>query len=128
MSYAVLAKVANTTVAIICNKRTMTWEEYENNNQEELKHQFETKTGYRVWKKQCKNCGKEFYTMCHFRVYCQSSECLTMAQQKRNEERKQKHYSEHVCSVCSTPFVSKRNDARFCSNACRQKAYRKKSV
>jgi hypothetical protein len=29
-----------------------------------------------------------------------------------------------VCAVCGTEFKDKRKDARFCSNACRQKAHR----
>ena len=93
--------------------------------QETLKYWYENNTGYRVWKKECETCGKTFYTMCNYRRYCHLSDCRSIAEQKRNEERKQKHYSKHICSVCSATFVSKRKDARFCSNACRQKAYRK---
>ena len=104
----------------------MTWEEYESIHQPELKRCYETNTGYRIWKKRCKNCGKEFYTMCHFRVYCQMSECRTETIKKQKEEQKRGHYSEHICPVCSASFISKRKDAGYCSNACRQKAYRVK--
>ena len=95
--------------------------------QKKLKYWYENNVGYHVWKKKCETCGKVFYTICNYRRYCHLSDCRSIAEQKRNEERKQKHYSEHICSVCSTPFVSKRYDARFCSNACRQKAYRNNS-
>ena len=94
-------------------------------DQETLKYWYENNVGYHVWKKKCETCGKVFYTICNYRKYCHLSDCRSIAEQKRKEERKQKHYSEHICSVCSTPFAAKRNDARFCSNACRQKAYRK---
>ena len=93
--------------------------------QETLKYWYENNVGYHVWKKKCETCGKVFYTICNYRKYCHLSDCRSIAKQKRIEEKKQEHHSEHICSVCSASFVSKRNDARFCSNACRQKAYRK---
>ena len=108
-------------------KKELSWAEAESNRQDILKHNYETSTGYRVWKRKCKNCGKEFYTLCYFRKYCHLSDCRSIASKKRNEQRKLEHFSEHTCSVCSGSFVSKRNDAKFCSNACRQKAYRSKA-
>ncbi len=33
-----------------------------------------------------------------------------------------------VCQVCSEAFTASRADARFCSNACRQDAYRKRKM
>ena len=103
------------------------WEEAESNRQDILKHNYETGKGRLIWKRKCKNCGKEFYTICYFRKYCHLSDCRSIASKKRNEQRKLEHFSEHTCSVCSGSFVSKRNDAKFCSNACRQKAYRSKA-
>jgi hypothetical protein len=32
-----------------------------------------------------------------------------------------------VCAICGKKFTPKRQDARFCSNACRQSAYRQRS-
>jgi hypothetical protein len=32
--------------------------------------------------------------------------------------------NEATCRTCGREFVSSRNDAQFCSNACRQKHYR----
>ena len=93
-------------------------------DQEKLKHWYETNTGYTVWKRKCELCGKEFYTISYFRKYCHLSNCRSIAKQKRNEQKKRDHHSEHICSVCGSSFVSKRTDAAFCSNACRQKAYR----
>jgi hypothetical protein len=34
-------------------------------------------------------------------------------------------FMQHRCTVCDQPFVSRR-DAKFCSNACRQFAYRQR--
>lgn len=28
-----------------------------------------------------------------------------------------------ICNYCNTPFVARRNDAKFCSGACKQQAY-----
>jgi hypothetical protein len=35
---------------------------------------------------------------------------------------------ELACRVCGTEFTATRADARYCSNACRQDAYRKRKV
>lgn len=102
------------------------WAECENCNQDRLKKWYDTKTGYRVWKRICPQCGKEFYTIDHFRKYCHLSDCRDIAKKKRMEEKKREHHSEHICSVCSASFIAKRTDAKYCSNACRQKAYREK--
>lgn len=103
------------------------WAEYEDKHQDILKDVFDGKRwGYCVWKRLCPQCGKEFYTMSYFRKYCQLSCCRNQAKQDRTEKKKREHYSEHICSVCSAYFISKRTDAKFCSNACRQRAYRNK--
>lgn len=38
-------------------------------------------------------------------------------------ENRPKHFHEHQCEFCKDLFPAKRNDAKFCSNTCRQKAY-----
>ena len=38
-------------------------------------------------------------------------------------ENRPKHFHEHQCGFCKDLFLAKRNDAKFCSNTCRQKAY-----
>jgi predicted nucleic acid-binding Zn ribbon protein len=32
----------------------------------------------------------------------------------------------HTCASCGRPFVGIRADARYCSNACKQRAYRQR--
>ena len=61
--------------------------------------------------------------ICNFHKYC-SDACCKSAEQKRTEERKSAHHSEHICKVCGKSFSSKRTDAQYCSNKCRQKSYR----
>ena len=51
------------------------WEEAESNRQDILKQNYETGKGRLIWKRKCKNCGKEFYTICYFRKYCHLSDC-----------------------------------------------------
>ena len=135
INYASLQKIESTpggqndpqeTEALSVTDENSSWEEAESNRQDILKHNYETGAGRLIWKRKCKNCGKEFYTLCYFRKYCHLSDCRSVASKKRKEQRKLEHFWEHTCSVCSGSFISKRNDAKFCSNACRQKAYRSK--
>lgn len=136
INYGSLQKIDSTSCAqneplgteeLSVTEKESSWEEAESNRQHILKHNYETGKGRLIWKRRCKNCGKEFYTLCYFRKYCHLSDCRSIASKKRNEQRKLEHFSKHTCSVCSGSFVSKRNDAKFCSNACRQKAYRSKA-
>ena len=45
---------------------------------------------------------------------------------KKNQPQKQERYTEQICSVCFNLFKTKRSDAQYCCNACRQKAYRER--
>jgi predicted nucleic acid-binding Zn ribbon protein len=47
------------------------------------------------------------------------------AQRWRRKRRAQKRPAAH-CAMCGTSFVPTRRDAQFCSNACRQWAYRQR--
>ena len=98
--------------------------QWEYDNQEFLRARYEDKTWYTVRKHACLEFGQEYYTICNFRKYCSDAWCAA-AKEKRIGERKQAHRSEHICKVCGKAFSSKRTDARYCSNACRQKAYRR---
>lgn len=44
---------------------------------------------------------------------------------QKRKERKQLEKN-RVCVICNKPFVAKKKDAIYCSNACKQKAYRLK--
>jgi hypothetical protein len=44
----------------------------------------------------------------------------------RRHRRARNRVKEVVCSVCDHLFPTTRRDARYCSNACRQEAYRER--
>lgn len=72
----------------------------------------------------CKGCGREFYTQISTKKYCRYSLCGNKGYQKELKQRRLEQRKEKVCKCCGKSFTPKRNDALFCSNACRQKAYR----
>jgi hypothetical protein len=43
-------------------------------------------------------------------------------------ERRRVTHDERRCAVCDGVFTPKRSDARYCSNACKQDAYRKRKL
>jgi hypothetical protein len=52
---------------------------------------------------------------------CEWSEAAAIAKQRRHLQR-----ATVECETCSRQFVQVRTDSRFCSGACRQKAYRRR--
>ena len=93
----------------------MTNEGWEQNNQDYLKESYE-KTG----------CGRVFYTTSGSKKYCHSYWCGNRANSRRQREYRQMHRQDLVCQCCGEKFTPKRAGARYCSNACRQKDYRKR--
>src|SRR5215212_2878966 len=81
---------------------------------------------------ECHYCGRKmvFVTETKYntpytrRAYC-SDACRDASGERVKRERAARHRV--VCEVCATLFISTRNDARTCSPACRQKAYRQRS-
>ena len=64
-----------------------------------------------VVKFQCASCGRDVY--CDFKSYNGGQKyCSTNCKWK-------------ICPVCGKEFKGSRSDTKFCSSACRQKAYRK---
>lgn len=99
---------------------------YEIEHQDFLKEQYENaiaKYGYPVWTRKivCGGCGKIFYTRVLSKKYCGYKSCFFEAQRKKRLRLRENT----VCITCGKQFTPKRNDAKYCSNACRQKAYRK---
>jgi hypothetical protein len=75
----------------------------------------------------CAGCGRDVVFgmsagQYRERVYC-SDDCRAAYRRKRKES--QPHTN--TCEVCAKEFTSKRSDAKTCSSACRQKAYRQRS-
>ena len=108
----------------------MTNEEWEQNNQDYLKESYEetgfTTGGYAVRKLICGGCGRVFYTTIYTKKYCHSYWCGNQANNRRQREYRQMRRQDLVCQCCGEKFTPKRADARYCSNSCRQKVYRKR--
>ena len=86
----------------------------------------------------CKNCAD---TVPYY--YCDTCRAEWDSRQEKERERenakRRKWYAERkatlararpptICATCGEKFKGKRTDARFCSDACRQRAHRSKSV
>lgn len=57
---------------------------------------------------------------------------MTTAKDKQPRVRSKPHerltsYPDLVCAGCGTTFTATRPDAHYCSNPCRQRAYRNRS-
>ena len=108
----------------------MTNEEWEQNNQDYMKESYEetgfTTGGYAVRKLICGGCGRVFYTTIYTKKYCHSYWCGNQANNRRQREYRQMRRQDLVCQCCGEKFTPKRAGAHYCSNACRQKDYRKR--
>ena len=101
--------------------------EYE--NQDYLKGHYEKRmlgkdTHLHVRRFHCKGCGRVFYTTIKTKRYCLYSLCGNYGYQKELKWRRAQERKDRICQTCGNPFTPKRSDAKFCCNACRQKAYR----
>lgn len=98
--------------------------EWEYTHQEELKMRcFE---GYDIRRVICGGCGREFYTQVRSKKYCGHLHCPDVAYHKTLKQRRLINRQNTICVVCGRPFTPKRIDGVYCSNACRQKAYRQR--
>ena len=108
----------------------MVWNsEWEYENQDYLKEQYEKKMSgenpyHPVRKIYCKGCSREFYTNIDTKKYCLYSLCGNRGYQKELTQRRREARQDRLCKCCGKAFTPKRSDAVYCSNACRQKAYR----
>ena len=103
--------------------------DWEYENQETLKQWYEEKiVGIRpnsiVRKIVCKGCGRDFYTLIETKKYCYYHLCGNRGYQKDLKRRRLEKRQNRVCKGCGKTFTPKRSDAVYCSNACRQRAYR----
>lgn len=71
----------------------------------------------------CAYCGEEIPNAFR-RKYC-SARCANDAYMERRRERQMAERSK-VCPVCGCRFEAKRKDSVYCSDSCRQKAYRQR--
>ena len=103
--------------------------DWEYENQETLRQWYEEKlAGIRpnsiVRKIICKGCGRDFYTLIETKKYCYYGLCGNRGYQKDLKQWRLEKRQNRVCKGCGKTFTPKRSDAVYCSNACRQRAYR----
>ena len=73
----------------------------------------------------CWGCSRRFHARAQWRLYC-TPICAGRARARRYyDEHLRATPTEHACEVCGKTFTA-RADARTCSGACRQKAYRQR--
>ncbi len=75
----------------------------------------------------CDGCGCVFYTQVRSKMCC-SWQCMRPGQMNRYKRIRLERRSNTVCECCGKEFTPARYGAKYCSNACRQKAYRGRSV
>jgi hypothetical protein len=79
----------------------------------------------------CEGCGRSvtvhrgLWADRHF--HC-STKCQFASQARRRKETRARSRGGMTCEVCAEPFEPARSDARYCSSACRQDAYRKRKI
>ena len=78
-----------------------------------------------VYKIICEGCGCVFYTRIHSKKYCYYKKCGNIGYRRQLRIRRLTEPPRvQLCKVCGKAFAPKRSDAVYCSNACRQRAYR----
>jgi hypothetical protein len=76
----------------------------------------------------CEGCGRPiFYAARHRPPPCHAicgAECRAIYVRSRRE--RMRDLSDRRCAKCGSPFTAQRDNARYCSSPCRQKAYRQR--
>ena len=73
----------------------------------------------------CSGCGRKMVVISCWRGHHWRGQYCSARCQAR-DRRKRDRIKNLVCTVCKARFRSSRKDARFCSDACRQLAYRQR--
>lgn len=99
--------------------------EKERQRQARLKEIYESQDAsyYPVYKKICPICKTEFYTQNPHKIYDDYNKC-SRYQHRKNAKFARKLNRITTCEECGKVFVPQRAGARYCSTACKQKAYR----
>ena len=101
----------------------MTTEQWERENQDTLMEYF-IYGDSSVRRIQCEYCRKVIYTQTRNRKYCSFQTCGHKMLNLRKSLKKRVERGKYTCACCGKQFLPIRADARYCSNACRQKDYR----
>ena len=105
----------------------MTTEQWERENQDTLMEYF-IDGDPSVRRIQCEYCHKVIYTQTRNRKYCNFQTCGHKMQNLRKRLKKRVERGKYTCACCGEQFLPIRADARYCSNACRQKDYRQRKA
>ena len=105
----------------------MTTEQWEHENQDTLMEYF-IDGDPSVRRIQCEHCRKIIYTQTRNRKYCSFQTCGHKMLNLRKSIRKRIERGTYTCPCCGEQFLPIRADARYCSNACRQKDYRQRKT
>ena len=75
----------------------------------------------------CPECKKFFlgYNRSH-QIYC-SRQCYNTTRARKAREKRAAMRCDRWCQMCSVTFTATRSDQRYCSLACKQKAYRSRA-
>ena len=106
--------------------------DWEYQHQDILKDRYERKMAGHPYGKDdpvhkiiCEGCGCVFYTRIHSKKYCYYKKCGNIGYRRQLKIRRLTEPPRvQLCKVCGKAFAPKRSDAVYCSNACRQRAYR----
>lgn len=101
----------------------MTTEQWERENQDTLMEYF-IDGDPSVRRIQCEYCRKVIYTQTRNRKYCSFQTCGHKMLNLWKSLKKRVERGKYTCACCGKQFLPIRADARYCSNACRQKDYR----
>jgi len=82
--------------------------------------------GKYVYLMKCDNCGVEFQHKNRLKRYC-SQKCINEVNVKNRRDLREKTRNK-ICEYCHKPFQRSRIDSKYCSNACKQGAYRNREV
>ena len=100
----------------------MTTEQWERESQDTLMEYF-IDGDPSVRRIQCEYCHKVIYTQTRNRKYYSFQTCGHKMLNLRKSLKKRAERGTYTCACCGKQFLPIRADARYCSNACRQKDY-----
>ena len=72
----------------------------------------------------CPACFRVFFTMVPGKKYCHGDTCVSKQWNRLQKEFRYRSRANRKCACCGKEFTPMRVDAKYCSNACKQKAYR----
>jgi hypothetical protein len=76
----------------------------------------------------CKGCGRTVIDCFSYweSTYC-SEHCRLDYYREQAREKRELARGKRICANCGQSFMPKRTDSRYCSAACKQKAYRQRN-